>query len=159
MDEQQALKRIASQRRRRKWRKRVTIGLLAFLAIALAGGYVALTLRGRSELDDAIAEAERDNGPWRLDDLEGKREGIPDAENSYHLLVKTKQLLPSNWPFWDYPRPIEGNGLSQEQLEELKELFAADLEPNVQLDQRQIDGLSSKWGHSSYSPPRLSPVA
>jgi hypothetical protein len=102
MDEQTGLKLMETQRRQRKRRRWLLIGLLALPILGILAGYAALAYLAEREWQAAVAEAQREDGAWRLDDLEAKREAIPDAENSYPVLVKTLNLLPNQWPFWDF---------------------------------------------------------
>lgn len=78
---------------RPKWRR--SIGL-AVLAICLAGGgwYVYLDWALDRELQDALASADRLDPGWRMQELEARRERVPDGENSTELFMITQQWLP-----------------------------------------------------------------
>jgi hypothetical protein len=50
------------------------------------------------ELQDAIAETDRLDPGWRLEDLEAKRAVIPATENSAEQILAIKSLMPKSWP-------------------------------------------------------------
>jgi hypothetical protein len=84
--------------KRRRWRYWLGIPL-ALLVLWLAILYVCFLYLSDRELQEAIAEAERDSpAGWQLGDVEAHRERVPDEENAALVVVKLKSLLPANWP-------------------------------------------------------------
>jgi hypothetical protein len=69
----------------------ILCGLL-LLAVPVLG-YVYLSWRADRELDAAIAEIERDDPRWRINDLLADRKPIPDAENPALVCAKIDALL------------------------------------------------------------------
>src|SRR5262249_28229783 len=134
---------MASQRRWRKRRRSLLLGLLLLVFLGIAGTYMTVIYRARSELEVAVAEAERDNGPWRLDEIEAKREAVPEVENSFFILTKTNQLLPWPWPIWENSANGKDLNISDEQLGEMKTALSRSSEqnPNMQLSQLQTETL------------------
>jgi hypothetical protein len=70
----------AAQRPRR-WRRRLALALVVLL---LAGGAAAVVSvwTATSDLDRVLAEMDRLDPGWRMEDIEAKRRAVPDAENS-----------------------------------------------------------------------------
>jgi hypothetical protein len=127
MDEQQALQQIEVRRRRKKRRKWSLIGLVILVFAGILGTYPAMNYLARREWEKAVAEAQREDGPWRIDDLEAKRAVVPEAENSYQIVRKALPLLPAQWPSWRYA----GNSQDRQPLEKLKQVLFNDAEPNL----------------------------
>ena len=67
------------------------VGVL--FAVWLVAGWVY-----DSQLEHALAEADRLDPGWRLDELEAKRPTIPDNENSALTVMTAYKLLPKPWP-------------------------------------------------------------
>jgi hypothetical protein len=66
-------------------RRRILFALLGVAALAVAGFAVAVILRREAaarHLAAVVAEIDRTDPGWRLDDLERARPDVPDAENS-----------------------------------------------------------------------------
>jgi hypothetical protein len=53
--------------------------------------------RARNILDDEIAELDRTEPRWRLEDVEANRSQIPGKQNSAPVTVAVFSLLPKNW--------------------------------------------------------------
>lgn len=81
----------------RRRRKRFILFMATLVAAALGAGAFWL-LRGHWELQDAIAEADRLDTGWRWDELEARREVLPDAENSMAVVKAVKLAIPFGWP-------------------------------------------------------------
>jgi hypothetical protein len=82
----------ATPKRRSPWvRRLIYVALLVILGLLAWGGYDFLT--SDRDLREAIAEADRLDPGWQLDDLESKRATLPAAENSATCILKVKDLL------------------------------------------------------------------
>ena len=136
-----------SSQARPNWRKRLIIGALIAVPLGLALPYVYFVLSSNQELEQAIAEADWLDPGWRIPQLEQKRALIPDPQNSGIVLIAAKALMPANWPFWDHPYGPQNGERSQEELSRLQESFS-DIEPSVQLDERQTKALREELGRA-----------
>jgi hypothetical protein len=136
---------------RRTW---IIVGVLVLLQAGLAVLIVHLftTANRRIEeekaeaerlLQQAMAEVDRLDPHWRLDELQAQRAAVPDRQNSALVVIAVKKRLPRSWPAWDYPRAgDEPAGVEQERLA-LQDSFA-NLEPPAQLHERQITALRTE---------------
>jgi hypothetical protein len=88
-------------------RPRVSRWLIAagLLVLIVGGwfGYVSLRMRAQraaaeAELREAIAEADRLDPGWRLEELEAKRALPAGADNGADCIRKARALLPALWP-------------------------------------------------------------
>jgi hypothetical protein len=86
------------------WR-RLAIPVAAIIAYLLLGVYWSFTTHGSQErLDEAIAEADRLDTCWRLEELEAKRHQLSEAENSAYQVPAmpigwTRKWFPgTEWP-------------------------------------------------------------
>ena len=85
--------------RTRRW----VIALMCLLVLLLVGSYFYQIFAAEYELRAAVAEADRNDPRWRLEDVEADRTVVPDAENSARPVAAAKHLFPEKWPFWDWP--------------------------------------------------------
>jgi hypothetical protein len=53
---------------------------------------------GDRELAEAIAEADRTDSGWRLEELQSRRGTVPDSVNAARVVEKVVSLLPPGWP-------------------------------------------------------------
>ncbi len=86
-----------SPRRRRLWPWLVGVPSLLVLATAFGLGIYA----GRSvdrRLAQAIADADRDDPNWRLDDQIAALEDVTDDENAAIVAADVLDMLPNGWP-------------------------------------------------------------
>jgi hypothetical protein len=120
--------------------KRGLLGSLAGVAICLVMMGLFLLHYSDRELREAIAEADRLDPGWRTEELEAKRARIPEKENSALVLLEAQRLLPSNWPFWNFPGSPEYRNASKRGLQ-LSKVSLWSLEPPVLLDDPQIQAL------------------
>jgi hypothetical protein len=77
-----------------------------------------------------MEQADRLDPGWRLEELEAKRAGIPDAENSALVVLNAARLLPKSW------RPWLGEGTPANDA-----LEKSPLAPAEQLDAQQVRDL------------------
>jgi hypothetical protein len=76
----------ARQRRPRRWARRIGwLVLTCSIPMALTGAFRAYSADADRQLEEAIAEADRLDPGWRLEELEARRQ-IPDEENSFRLV-------------------------------------------------------------------------
>src|SRR5262249_35947819 len=103
--------------RRRKWK---VIGFVALSLLVLAlGGYVYLFTLGDRRLREAVAEADRLDPGWRLEELEAKRATLPAEQNSALRVLAVKKLMPRTWPTkWEKFFPLFQELPPQAQLNE-----------------------------------------
>jgi hypothetical protein len=85
-------------RRRPFWLKLLVVGLLLLTGVVLLYGYLLLAADRR--LREALAEADRLDPGWRLNELEAARAVVPEAENSATVLLAAHRVLPpqNEWP-------------------------------------------------------------
>ncbi len=114
-------------RRRRRW----LLLLVVPLTLGLAG-WVYLYSSSDQRLKRAVAEADRLDPHWRLDDVLAERADIPDEDNGALIVIAVKSKMPSRWPAWDLP-PSDGAPESEPSLgDSLREL-----KPNEALTPRE----------------------
>ena len=127
--------------RRRRWP--YVIALLCLPVLTAVGAYLYLTISADRELGAAIAEADRLDPRWRLDDVEADRVVVPEAENSGTAVIAANFALPKNWPFWDYPPNPEDPPDAAPKRKTLADSFQ-NLEPQRQLDDDQATALRTE---------------
>jgi len=91
------------------------------------------------ELNEAIAETERSDPRWRLEDVEAGRAVIPTERNSGEVTMAATKLMPKRWPAWDWPSELEPPEAALKREALRQSLW--DLEPQEQLSQEQITAL------------------
>jgi type II secretory pathway pseudopilin PulG len=93
----------ASQKPRRRWWKRVLLGiLLAILVPTVIYRYNAWRLD--RELDEVIAELDRTDSGWRLEDIEKNRKVVADEQNGAFIVTAAAKAIPKDWlqnAVWD----------------------------------------------------------
>jgi type II secretory pathway pseudopilin PulG len=127
--------------RRRRWP--YVAALLALVVLFGIRVYVYPTVSADSELQAAIAETDRLDPRWRLEDVEADRTVVPEAENSATSAMAAKQLLPKNWPYPDAPPtlPEPPDALKKRQfLADMVDSFP-NVEPQRQLTDEQTTAL------------------
>jgi hypothetical protein len=87
--------------RRRRWP--YVLAVLSLPVVLGIGTYAYVNVAGERELRAALAETDRLDPRWRLEDVEADRALVPAAKNSGAAAMAAKRLLPKDWPFWDYP--------------------------------------------------------
>jgi hypothetical protein len=85
---------------RSRWRRRLRIGAIAVLCLAVVGGgYFSYVVRsGQSRLQRVMDELDREDPGWRLEELEAQRKVIPPEQNSARPISAAAALGMPNWP-------------------------------------------------------------
>jgi hypothetical protein len=84
-------------RSRLRWLCLGVIAAIVALAIT-TGAYLYHEHLVEQDLLDAIAEADRLDPGWRLEEMEAARAAVPDAENSAILVRAADAGMPATWP-------------------------------------------------------------
>lgn len=109
----------------------------------LAGWFFYSKWASDKELQDAIAEADRLDPGWRLEELEAKRAVIPPAENSAEQILTIKKLMPKSWPSRSFVEPVPLQDPDEyPSLSTCQALF--DSAPEVQLNTNQTSQLRAE---------------
>jgi hypothetical protein len=103
-------------RRRRRWLR--WLPLLPLLLIAAVVGYYFYAARAADgELAEVLAETDRLDADWRLEQIEATRKTYPPEENAAETVLAAHRLLPRGWPTSapppaapQRPDPPEGDG-------------------------------------------------
>jgi hypothetical protein len=122
-------------RRRRRWPL-----VLVPLALA-AAAWLYLYFAGDQRLARAVAEADRLDPHWRLDDLLAERAAVPDEENAALTVIAAKKKRPPKWPAWDFAvvpaGPAAPPGDSAAPPEPSLQEVLTDLKPNEALTDKE----------------------
>jgi hypothetical protein len=126
-------------RRPRLW------GVVLLALLLLLGWTLFYYLIDDHGLARVVAEADRLDPGWQLEDLEAARATVPDEENSARLVLTAASLLPIPWP----ARPSRLDDLGMDNR--LRELS-----PEVQLDSEQIRYIQAALaqGNAALGPAR-----
>jgi hypothetical protein len=116
MPDQKNRKKLPGNPSRLKWRKCILVGSL-IVPLGSAVLFVYSFLASDRTLHEAIAEADRLDPGWRMQELQAKRASIPDQENTARALQAAYYLLPPNWPFWDFPGAPENKNRSYDEYQ------------------------------------------
>lgn len=114
-----------------RWRKRLLLGSLIAAPLCLVVSFLYLVHSSDQALREAIAEADRLDPGWRMEDLQAKRAVIPDEQNAALIIMAAQTRLPSAWrnldlsvgaeqgnPFWKVEQPVQ---LDERQVNALRE--------------------------------------
>jgi hypothetical protein len=102
-----------------RWVKRILWSLFTlFIVIGVSEAYRHYQVS--KKFADAVAELDRADPGWRLQDIENARAVIPDEENSALVSTKATDLLPGAWPLREVEEGLIG------------------LQPEVMLDDEQV---------------------
>ncbi len=82
---------------RTRWRRRITLALLV-LVVAAGGGIGLMFYLAEHQWHEAVAEADRLDPGWRFEELESRRDVIPDVENAARRVLAAAAALPASWP-------------------------------------------------------------
>ncbi len=84
-----------------KWLYRLIIGLMVLAVVlgiaAVIGRYVLLS-RARARTAEVIANLDRSDPGWRLEDIEAARKVYSESENSAGPMIAAYRLIPKDWP-------------------------------------------------------------
>jgi hypothetical protein len=127
--------------RRRRWPLVLLLVLVSPLVLAV-GGYLYLAATADRQLREAMAEADRLDPHWRLEEVEAARADVPDGHNSAAWARSAKRRLPVNWPSWEYPVP-SASPAAEARRAALQESFQ-DLQPQRQLSTEQTAALRAE---------------
>jgi ABC-type transport system involved in multi-copper enzyme maturation permease subunit len=124
----------AGTKKRPRRRKRPVFVLFLCLGLGLVlAGYWRVSTGYEKRLQEAIAETDRLDTGWRLEELEARRQVIPAEQNSALQLQAAHKLIPPKWPSQNLYRLMDvwdpEVQLTEEQFRavtrELKEIEAA----------------------------------
>jgi hypothetical protein len=109
---------------RRRWL--LIAGVVALPVLALAAIHFYIDHLADLNLQEALAEADRLDPNWRLDDLEASRADYPDEENSALQVLTIRRLTPGGWAskeefyrhFADLPKQHQLDAAALEALRE-----------------------------------------
>jgi hypothetical protein len=119
---------------RRLWPAVVLLLLVPVLLVV--GGYLYFASAADRQLREAVAEAERLDPHWRLEEVEANRADVPDERNAAVWVRAAKRQVPAKWPVWEIPLPWE-------KLAALEASFQS-LEPQRQLSAEQTTALRNE---------------
>jgi hypothetical protein len=121
---------IIQSRGRSRWRKRLTVAGLVLVSLGLmVAGYIYLRAQaGNRQLAEAVAEADRLDPGWRLEDVEAHRRAVPPEANGALQVSAVTSVLPSAWQDQQLDTSLQG------------------LEPHLQLDAEQTARLTAELG-------------
>ena len=126
--------------RRGRWL--LVLPLLAPVLL-LAGGYLYFSFVAHRQLREAIAEAERLDPHWRLEEVEADRADVPDGQNAAIWVRAAKRRLPAKWPAWECPLSGTVPPGAEEKRAALEASFN-ELAPQRQLNEEQITALRAE---------------
>lgn len=90
--------RFAPEMRRTRRRRGLLVAAVLLLPVAFfVGWYAYNTTSAKSYLDAAIAEADRLDPGWRLDEIEANRKVLPDEANGALQVLKAHAAVPKGW--------------------------------------------------------------
>lgn len=75
---------------------------LLILALLVVFGLFWNRTKMASKLQQALAELDRTDPGWRLEDIEAARAEIPEEENSARVVVAAARQMPQRWPSADF---------------------------------------------------------
>ncbi len=83
---------------RRRWSRWL---LLLVPVLLVVSAWMFLFFAGDMRLRRAIAEADRLDPHWRLNDVLAERDTIPDEENGALVVMASRTKMPARWPAWE----------------------------------------------------------
>lgn len=111
-----------------RWSRHLRNAVLLLLPLALLLAWYGYLLHAVDrDLQDAIAEADRLDPQWRLEEIEANRLKIPDDQNSALQVMKVRSLLPK--------------GSDTLETAEVDRLLQQDRAPEFQLKPREIEAV------------------
>jgi len=113
--------------KRRRWRR------LLFLLVPLTlllGAWTYFYFASDLRLARALAETDRSDPHWRLDDIQAERAVIPDEENGALTVIAARAKMPPRWPWWESsPTPADVDP-STNPLDAMRDLKPNEAMPN-----------------------------
>jgi hypothetical protein len=90
---------VRPARPRFRWRRwlLVALGVLLLVICIPVGKEFYARRQARGELEKVIAELDRSDPRWRLEDIEADRRRVPPDRNSARIVVAAFRLLPKGW--------------------------------------------------------------
>jgi hypothetical protein len=84
---------------RRGRRIALFVGGLLLLSLGVVVALYLCALRAADrEVEEAVAEIDRDDPGWRLEDLDRQRPAVPDEKNGALQVAAARRLMPASWP-------------------------------------------------------------
>jgi hypothetical protein len=80
-----------------RWLRRAGWGLLLVIVV-LAGRQLWQNHQAHNRLQEMLAELDRTDPGWRLEDIEAARATVPEEQNSARCVMGASVLLPRDWP-------------------------------------------------------------
>jgi hypothetical protein len=111
---------------RSRWTKHIVIGVVVLLlaTACLVGVQLFNDHLVQTELQEALAEADRRDPGWRLEELEARRAAVPEEQNAGPRVLATAKHLPNEWrndplfeELYSLPPPVQ---LSEQQTTTLR---------------------------------------
>jgi hypothetical protein len=118
----------------------IAAGLVVALGL-LGGPYLYLRGAPDREVQQAVAETERQDSGWRFEDLQRQRPAIADEQNAALCVTAARMLMPESWPPRAETRPYAAMPAARRPL--LTD-FLARLEPQQQLNEDQARELRAQ---------------
>jgi hypothetical protein len=122
-------------------RRRLLLAGLCIPALLVLPPIFLLFFYPDIRLRQVLAETDRLDPGWRLDELEAGRAAVPDAENAAVSLTAALKLMPSGWPFWENPQASVNAERDPDECAALKQGFWSPGTPTLRLDARQTKAL------------------
>jgi hypothetical protein len=128
----------APPRRRRRWPWLLLVPLL--LVAAALGYHLYQRDAADKELAAAVAETDRTDPDWRLEQIEAKRKTYAPEDNAAETVLAASRLLPPNWPASPPPAvpPADGTVAALDDR-------ADGLPPEVQFDAALVRDLRAEF--------------
>src|SRR5262245_49879114 len=153
---------VTAPPRKRRWLRRALVILLVFVGLP-AGYYFYASWSLERDLAEAIAETDRLDPHWRLENIQADRKTYADEENAALLVIKLIRLIgrsPATHRdyyrvFKDLPAPVQFNS---QQITILREAF--DKYPEALVEARKLKDVkggrfpiryTSDWIHTAVS--------
>ena len=145
-----------SRRRRRRWWRALLILTVLFIA-SLVGWYFYNRYHLDVELQEAIAETDRLDPGWRLEDIERRRAALPDDQNAAIPIKAAVQFIKSQWSansdFDQLAKLYPPTRIEQGLMQKLRE----SLRPYQPAAALATQAISLKSGHYVLPTKRLGP--
>jgi hypothetical protein len=87
----QANAATSTHRRPRRWRRRILLAFACLVLVACGGIFYFIWFSSYA-LNELMAEMDRDDPGWRLEEIEAKRRAVPDDRNSALQIMAVRRL-------------------------------------------------------------------